>query len=330
MDITAFIRELIIQNECVILRGVGGFETSYKHATLDSEKKVINPPTKKINFRPDLIKDNGVLEDYLVRQLETEKSKASVIIDDFVRWFYDTIKEEGKVFLEGIGEFRFDGKNNIVFSEIENENYLAESFGLGTLVFDNGFSSGNDKTPNAGPTPVLPQKRKLTGWYIAIGILLLLISVTTLVLLATSHGMPLVQWFDSKLKERRQEEMVFGNSKKEWEDSIINEIERSLNESTQAKKALAVPRGKGPEKFLDIQSSSPGYHLVAGSFRNRRNADLLSDQLYRKGFRPEIRSVGQDYYRVVIGSFYDRKEAIAELRRIRSQIDQSVWLLEEK
>lgn len=328
MDITPFIRELIVQNECVILRGIGGFETSYKHATLDKKRKILIPPSKKINFRPDLIKDNGVLEYYLIENLEISNAKASAAIDDFVRWFFTTIKESGKVFLNGIGEFSFDKKNNIVFSDIENENYLAESFGLDTLVFEN--ESGGNERGEETLKPVPVKKRKLTGWYVTIGILLLLVSVTTLILISNSKGISLFQWSDAGSKKSGKEEMIFGGTNKALEDSIIKSIEESLSESTIPKKALAVPQTQKSEPEIATNSYGARYYLVAGSFKSSKNADILKSQLERKGFSPEIMITGEYYYRVIVGAFSDRKEAVDELRRIRGQLDQSVWLFEDK
>ncbi len=329
MDIAPFIRELIVLNECVILRGVGGFETTYKHAILDKKRKIILPPSKNISFRPEWIKDNEVLENHLIESLEISRVKASEFIDDFVQRFYNDLKENGKVFLNGIGEFRFDSKNNLVFTEIEDENYLVESFGLDSLDVGNGTKK-EEKGREIELTPVIQQKRKLTGWYIAIGILLLLISVTTILFVSTNKGISLVHWSDNVSSDTKQEVVVFGNAEKAWEDSIISSIEKSLNDRTITKKALAMPQVQEIRPKTMVQSSAPTYYLVAGSFKYRKNADILEDQLIRKGFKPEIMITAENFYRVIVGAFSDRKEAIAELRRIRGQMNQSVWLLEEK
>jgi hypothetical protein len=327
LDITPFIRELILLNECVILRGVGGFETSYKPATFNRRRKIILPPGKKLNFRSELIKDNGVLESYLIKNLEIDAAKASALIDEFVAWFFNTMKESGKVFLEGIGEFKFDKKNNIVFSGIENENYLAESFGLDSLVFENG---ANEEIPEENePIPVVVKKRKLTGWYIAVGVLLLLISITTLILISTSNRVSIFQWSGKKSNSENKDKVIFGNTNKALEDSIIMAIEKSLNENTIPKTALAVPQTKDRPEEITVTHTGKYYYLVAGSFRSRKNAEILKLQLENKGFNPEFMVAGENYFRVIIGAYSDRRKAIDELRRLRSQIDQSIWLLEE-
>ena len=89
--------------------------------------------------------------------------------------------------------------------------------------------------------------------------------------------------------------------------------------------ALALP---STEQVKDGSVSEANYLLIAGSFKNNRNAELLRDQLIRKGFKAEVRETGINF-RVIIGQFADRQQAIQELRRMRSQLDQSVWLLEE-
>ena len=328
MDIAPFIRELIVLNECVILRGIGGFETSYKHATVDKKQKIIIPPSKKIKFRPDLVKDNGVLMSYIADKLGISKGKASSYIDKFVSKFFDEIKEKEKVFLEGIGEFTFDNRNNIIFTEIENANYLAESFGLEVLDF-NGDIKENTPILEAKSKTGGSKKGKYKGLYISIGVLFSLIVISILLLIATSKQVNLIHWFDDKSADKNNGTMIFGNTDKELEDSIISAIERSLSESTIPNKALAVPTAQASTKKAETKAAKSNYYLVAGSFQNIRNAEILKDQLKRKGLSPEIVITNEQLYRIVVGAFYDRKEAIAELRRIRGQLDQSVWLLEK-
>jgi cell division protein FtsN len=50
-------------------------------------------------------------------------------------------------------------------------------------------------------------------------------------------------------------------------------------------------------------------------------------QLDQKGFKPEILTSENHFYLVVVGKFDNRNAAINELRRIRGQINQSIWLM---
>jgi nucleoid DNA-binding protein len=332
LDLSPYIRELILLNECVILRGVGGFETTYKHAELNRKKKMLLPPSKQIHFHGEWISDNGVLEEYLADSLNISKEKASDMIDHFVQQFYNTLKKEGKIVLEGIGEFSLDKNQNILFKEIEDENYLADSFGLDILEIASGEEEMRS-TRKVELMPVEQPKRKLTGWYILIGILLSVISITLIILLSEGGKIELFGGMKKKADSGNEGVIVFGRPSGSVADSISRSIESTLDEKTSARKALSIEEVPAQSQVKEVTikvapvASPDRYFLVAGSFNSRRNADILKDQLIRKGFQASIIETDQNV-RVIIGSYHDRKKAIDELRRMRQQLDQSIWLLE--
>lgn len=322
MDITYFIRELILLNECVILRGIGGFETSYKNAVLDKKKKLISPPGKKIHFRPDLLKDNGILEDHIVKSLKISRKEASDIIDAYVQNFHDTIREKGQVFLQGIGKFILNKDNSIGFQEIGDESYLADSFGLDVLDVElESSEKENLKKPELQPK--VPEKRRLSGWYIAIGILIVLIAGTTLVLVSSSSGNSIFKKSRGKDTITEPGVIVFGPQNEIDKDSTAQAIGQSIDERTLPKKALSIETT--PANEFPVAN----YYIIAGSFKIRKNAERMYDNLLRKGYNPIVLDKGS-YIRVVLGTFDNKNLAIAELRRIRNELDQSVWLMEDK
>jgi len=328
LDITPFIRELILLNECVILRGIGGFETTYKNAIYRKAKKIIVPPSKRIQFQPEWIKDNGVLENHLVKSLGISNEKASEHIDNYVQEFHNQIRKEGKVLLEGIGEFAIDKEQRIHFKELEDANYLADSFGLDVLNIEPDIENYS-KPVTTNLTPLTPGPRKLSGLYIAIGILLLMISITFIILISEGKE---VRLFNIKKNSGSTDEVViFGPSSDLVADSISRAVEQVLDHKTTTRNALTLEKTSVPdnrEVVTEISGDKIAYYLVAGSFKTMRNAEILKEQLVRKGFSPEILHTGNMQYRVVVGTYYEHRRAIEELRRIRIQLDQSVWLLE--
>jgi nucleoid DNA-binding protein len=324
LDIAYFIKELILLNECVILRGIGGFETTYKNAVLDKSKKHISPPGKKIYFRPDLVQDNGVLENHIARSLGIERSEASEAIDSFVQDFHDTIRQDSKVFMIGIGEFTLGKDKTVMFQEIRDENYLADSFGLDVLDIE-VESSIKDNIKKPAYQPLKTEKRKFTGWYIAIGILLVLIIATSLIMISSSPGVSIFKRQVERLEVDESDVVVFAPEDKIEEDSTIRAIGHSIDESTEPKTALSIESTTTEKMKLTDQT----YYLIAGSFKYSKNAERLKDNLSQKGFNPIVMEMGS-YTRVIIGTYNDKQLALAELRRIRNQFDQSVWILEKQ
>ncbi|MBN1952578.1 MAG: SPOR domain-containing protein [Bacteroidales bacterium] len=310
-------------NECIILRGIGGFETHYRHAVMDKKKKVLIPPGKEIRFREDWIKDNGVLENHIAASLKINRERASDYIDDFVQRFFNTLKDSGKITLEGIGTFSFGENNRLLFEELKDVNYLADSFGLDALEID--FEPGTvERVPAEALKPIDQPRRKQTVLYITIGILLLVILVTIIILLSEGSNYRL---FDFNKRLTRNEQLVFGTREVLSTDSATQLVEEKLNTRTTTRVALAYDPEEGATG-ADEEASGISYYLIAGSFKTIKNAEISMQELIDDGFAAEVVPMGENI-RVVVGTFYDRKEALNELRRLRRQIDQSIWLLEK-
>jgi hypothetical protein len=60
------------------------------------DKKTINPPTKEIVFKNDLVHDDNELNKYIQKTRKINKTEASKIIDEFVA---SVKKRKGKDFL---------------------------------------------------------------------------------------------------------------------------------------------------------------------------------------------------------------------------------------
>jgi nucleoid DNA-binding protein len=330
LDITPFIRELIFSSECVILRGFGGFDTSYRNASLDKNKKTILPPGKKITFRPDWTKDNGALEKYIADSLHIKSGQASKYIDLFVNELMTRLESEGCVLLEGIGSFK-RGKSRILeFFEIEDETYLADSFGLDTLDIE-VETTQKITEPIIEPIPIVPLRRKMTGWYVIIGIFLLLIMASTLILISGKTGISIFNFNKKPDKSiEKSEIIVFGKKTDALEDSVTKTIEQTLEKNTIPKKALSPDVSNESLNTKEKgENTEHTYFLVVGSFKNIKNAEVLKKKIEDKGFKPEILTKQGNLVKVIVGRFNDKNEAITELQRIRGQINQSVWLMEK-
>jgi nucleoid DNA-binding protein len=331
LDITPYIRELILSSECVILRGFGGFDTTYRNAALDKSKKLILPPGKKITFRPDWTKDNGILENYISKSLKIKSEEASKYIDLFVNELLTRLENEGSVLLPEIGSFRRGKARTIEFHELEDETYLADSFGLDTLDIET-------ETPHKETSfqtelkPILPERRKMTGWFVVIGLLLLSIMVASLIYISGKEGISIFSFSKKTDKASdKSEVIVFGKKTDVLEDSVMKTIEQTLDKNTIPKKALT-PDNISTEVVHPKEIIEPAIHsylLVAGSFKNIKNAEIMKARLEKRGFKPEILTNEGNYVRVIIGKFDNKDDAITELQRIRGQINQSVWLMEK-
>jgi hypothetical protein len=313
LDLAPYIRELILLNECVILPDFGGFETHYAAAEYDVVHKRMLPPTKKVQFRADYIKGGEVLENHLCKHLNIKKEQASVLIRSYVQELNAQLDENREIIIAGVGLFTKGLGNSIDFSPFENENYLAESFGLDALPFEKSIEKPERQTKEL---KIRPRSNTLLFVVVGIGLICLLLILT--IFISSKFDLYLFNIGDNA---ENNEMIIIGNS--HYSDSIQKKIDESLSESTNLKSALYYS-----EQASSIKEAAayPSFFLVAGSFRGLRNAELTRKELIKEGYSPEIIE-NDGYFRVTIGSFSDKMEAINELQRLRRQLNRSVWLL---
>lgn len=68
------------------------------------------------------------------------------------------------------------------------------------------------------------------------------------------------------------------------------------------------------------------YYLVAGSFKNKKYADMFVQKLNSEGYNSEVFMERRGFYRVSYNSYVDRQKAFNEYRRMKNQ-DVQVWVL---
>ncbi len=324
LNIAPFIKELILVKECVILPGFGGFETYYQSARKDFASKVILPPSKKVVFRADMVKDNGILRDFLMQKLKLDQKQADTIISDWINKLKLDLQKTRKVFIEELGTFVLNDKNEVEFKSLEEDHYSAESFGLEKIPIEKKLPPRTEfqKKENKRQEP---KKSKSAAWLVlgVAGILAVFFVLIIVFKNEISDKSNILDIF-SFLKKDTSEIITFGEDENDEEEEKYDSL---IDVKTSTKQALD-PFG-GKKKITvskQVQTTSDKYFIVAGSFKKLKNAEILKQSLIEEGFNPYIIELG-DFYRVVISSFTDQEEALNELRRIRAQVNKSLWLL---
>lgn len=125
------LRELLFEQECVIIPNFGGFLSQYKSAEIDHLQHLIYPPTKTISFNRQLKNDDGLLANTYSLLNNVSFAEAAVIVKNWATNFEENLKKNESAVLPKIGTFKWDKKTStIAFEFDETQNYLAESYGL--------------------------------------------------------------------------------------------------------------------------------------------------------------------------------------------------------
>ena len=107
IELAQHIEVLLLENDCVIVPGLGGFVAHYTPPMRVAEENVFLPPTRIIGFNPQLKMNDGLLVQSYMAVYDTDFSDATRIVEKEVAHIFTALHEEGKVDLPNIGELRY-------------------------------------------------------------------------------------------------------------------------------------------------------------------------------------------------------------------------------
>lgn len=132
--IIKYLKELLYDNECVIIGDFGAFITQRHSAVIDYTNNRFTPPYKEIIFNNKLVSDDGLLIDFICKKESVTTAEAAEKIRRFVNQTMAALEVSSHVELESFGKISIDFKGDYIFTLEENLNLLPDSFGM--EVFD--------------------------------------------------------------------------------------------------------------------------------------------------------------------------------------------------
>lgn len=132
MDIdllSKMVKELILDNERVVLPGLGSFVAEIVPATFSDKGYTINPPYRKLYFRSKPDEGSDLIPFYAKSNSVSEEIAEKVIVD-FVTELKAVLFQKKTVIFPGLGRLRATKENNVFFVADEDLDIYPEGFGL--------------------------------------------------------------------------------------------------------------------------------------------------------------------------------------------------------
>ena len=132
MDIdllSKMVKELILDDDKVVLPGLGCFVAEIVPAYFSDKGYTINPPYRKLYFRarPD---EGDALVDFYAKSNDVSYEVAEKIIKDFIAEMKSILLSKKVVVFPGLGRLRATKENNVFFIADEDLDIYPEGFGL--------------------------------------------------------------------------------------------------------------------------------------------------------------------------------------------------------
>lgn len=132
MDIdllSKMVKELILDNDRVVLPGLGSFVAEIVPSTFSDKGYTINPPYRRLYFRSKPDEGDGLVKFYAETN-NIDQTMAERIIRDFVAELKTLLHTRKTVVFPGLGRLRATKENNVFFVADEDLDIYPAGFGL--------------------------------------------------------------------------------------------------------------------------------------------------------------------------------------------------------
>jgi len=372
MNLSKYIAELLVKNNCVIVPNFGGFIANYNPAVIDELRHKIYPPSKRVLFNSNLLSNDGLLANYVSTQISKTYSESLVLIDEVSTSWKTQLNNGARVSIGEVG-FLYESDNKIQFEQNREFNLYLGAYGLSAVNFVSlSEESTKGEVIEQVESPIeiaavthseikevnkkeaivvaLPNRaRKNNRWkYLAVACVLPILFYSYWIPMETHYlDSGNIQMADFNPLQKKANKIY--NTRFEKNEIDFVTIESSgldkvnLLASTvefynyQFTDELYIPVNLNRVKIdktevvnVDIKENAKlmenHFHLIAGCFGDKNNADLLVKDLMSQGYSSTIVDKNKGLYRVSVQSF-DSKTKATQFKSKLSSNSISSWLL---
>ena len=358
IELAQHIETLLLENDCVIVPGFGGFVAHYSPATRVKEENIFLPPTRIIGFNPQLKLNDGVLVQSYMSAYDTSFADASRIVEKEVNEFIGLLHEEGKAHLDNIGEIQSNIYGNYEFVPYDYKITTPSLYGLDSFEIHE-LSALQQKEKVLVPTYQEKEKKTfeisinrayLRNAAAMIAAIVLFFAFSTPVENTDVQKNNYAQLLPSELFEQIEKQSVavtpvyvkndVAQQAKKFSASSASTKTSSAKKHTTDKAKTSKPIAVREVKVVKQETATPApavksqesanhpFHIIVAGGISLKDAEAIATQLKSKGFA-DAKALNTDgKVRVSISSFNNRDEATKQLLELRkNETYKNAWLL---
>jgi hypothetical protein len=311
MNIQPYIAQLLYRYQCVTVPGFGAFLTEIQSAQLNESSNSFFPPKKMISFNANIKNNDGLLANHIAQSEKTSYNYAVSAIQYEVLNWKKALEENGMYSIKNVGDLCLNADNGVIFTPYDQTNYLSSSFGLNSFVsplvkreiFEQKLEALEEKEPIVLET----EERKSRPYLRYAAIFVLGLGLTG------SIGYPLYQ------NQIAAETLLV-------ESAVQKQVENKIQQATFFIESPI------PAVTLSVTTKEEKlpYHIMAGAFRDEKNAEKIFENLNKLGFKARRIGVNKHgLFPVLYGSYKTFAEAEKAKNEIQKTHNPEAWILIE-
>ena len=303
MQLSKAINSLLYTNDCVTVPGFGSFIVNKFSSVYDEKNGKFYPPSRRVSFNSKIKNNDGLLANFISNEDGIDFSVAvKNIHNEVINWKKKLNKEP--LVLNNIGELSYNSDENIVFSPDLDSNHFLGSFGLPSIYYKKQpdlVSTYNESTlKKYNDLKVNSSNSRVPNFVKYAAALVIIISTT------------------------------FFLSKEYEEYNIQNQLileQENRQKTIQRVESAVFDFGSIPAIELEIKVQPNKFHIIAGAFGVKSNADKLYNNLLSKGYNPtKLPLNDKGLIPISFDNFSNRKEAVIALRQLQMSENKDAWI----
>ena len=303
MQLSKAINSLLYTNDCVTVPGFGSFIVNKFSSVYDEKKGKFYPPSRRVSFNPKIKNNDGLLAKFISEKEGINYEFAAKNIHNEVISWKKKLNTES-LLLDNIGELSYNSDENIVFSPDLDSNHFLGSFGLPSIYYKKQpdlVSTYNESTLKKYNDIKVSSSTSRVPDFVKYAAALVIIIITTVFL------------------SNEYEEYNFQNQ-------LILEQE-NRQKTIQRVESAVFDFGSIPAIELEIKVQPNKFHIIAGAFGVKSNADKLYNNLLSKGYNPtKLPLNDKGLIPISFDNFSNRKEAVIALRQLQMSENKDAWI----
>ena len=336
IELDRHIEILLLNNDCVIVPGLGGFMTHHVEARYDADDQMFLPPLRTLGFNPQLTMNDSLLVQSYIEAYDISYPEALRRIESEVEELKQHIDAAGSYELNDIGVLSLNEEGKYLFAPCEAGILTPDLYGLSSFEIK----------PMATAVPVAEEKKETKETAAPV-----LVSLTTdeddddraFVIkmswirntVAVAAAVLAFFLLTTPVSNSDSTQVNMGNLSNPLlvsthKPAIKTDTTIKITpDTTVADKTVA--EVKKNTVAAQPETMNTGYCLVLASHVSKKNAQAFVDELHQRGFTEAEVFIRNNVTRVVCGHFETMNAAYNRLNRIRNNKGfEDAWVLKLK
>lgn len=320
MKMENYIAQLLYRYQCVTVPRFGAFLTELKPAQIIESSHSFYPPKKVVLFNAYLQNNDGLLANHIAQSEKMAYETAVSVIENQVTIWKNKLQETGFITLQNIGEIRLNNERNLVFYPVEQTNYNVNSFGLTSMVSPaikrEVYKQEVQGLEEQVPVLITPEKRANKS-YLKYAALFIFGAG-----LVSAGGFFTKNYYDNKIEQETL--------------AVQKNVQKQVTQKIQ--EATFLINNPLPSVSITLENNAVEnaatkfpYHVVAGAFREEKNAIKALKQLHKLGYA--ARKLDRNkfgLFPVLYGSYSSYLQAEKIKKTAQSSHNPEAWILIEE